>query len=415
VLWEPFSAHGPRVQRIRRNLYKSREGDRIWFEEIHPGLGLVCRQGWTSTEAHGLVRITEIENLGLAPRRARVIDGVRNLMTPGVSRRLQNEFSCLTDAYKLAERVGDCSLGVFALAAGIVDRAIPMESLLATTVWSEGWPEAVITLAPDACEAFAKGRATPPLDTARGVRAGYALSGELELAPGESRRWRMVIDTDRTQAQVSERILALRAGGSGRELDDALADSRRRLRALVGAADGVQAGGDEIATAHHFANTLFNIMRGGVFAFGGEVDGADFADFVRVRNRAAARRHAAWLAALPARLSRASLLAGAEAAGDVDLERLAREHLPLTFSRRHGDPSRPWNRFNIRVRDAAGARVLDHEGNWRDIFQNWEALGLAYPEFLEGMIARFLNASTADGYNPYRISRAGIDLSLIHI
>ena len=25
------------------------------------------------------------------------------------------------------------------------------------------------------------------------------------------------------------------------------------------------------------------------------------------------------------------------------------------------------------------------------------------------MICRFLNASTADGYNPYRITRAGID------
>jgi hypothetical protein len=33
-------------------------------------------------------------------------------------------------------------------------------------------------------------------------------------------------------------------------------------------------------------------------------------------------------------------------------ERLVLEYLPLTFSRRHGDPSRPWNKFSIRVRDA---------------------------------------------------------------
>ncbi len=409
VLWEPFSMHGPRVQRIRRHLYKSLEGDRIWFEEVNPGLGLVCRQGWTATDAHGLVRLTEIENIGSAKRRARVLDGVRNLMTPGVSRRLQNEFSCLADAYKQAERAEGSSLAIFALAAGIVDRAVPMESLLATTVWSEGWAEAVITLAPDACEAFARGRETQRIDTVRGVRAAYALCGELELGAGESRRWRLVIDTDRTQAQVSERVLALRSGGAWRELDDAMTESRRRLRALVGAADGVQAGGDEVATAHHFANTLFNIMRGGIFAFGRDIDGPDFADAVRVRNRLAASRHAEWLAALPERLSREDLLSRAEATGDLDLARLAREHLPLTFSRRHGDPSRPWNRFSIRVRNAQGARVLDHEGNWRDIFQNWEALCLAYPEFCESVIARFVNASTADGYNPYRISRAGID------
>ena len=38
------------------------------------------------------------------------------------------------------------------------------------------------------------------------------------------------------------------------------------------------------------------------------------------------------------------------------------EYLPLKFSRRHGDPSR-----------------LDYQGNWRDIFQNWEALGAVLP------------------------------------
>lgn len=409
VLWEPLSPHGARVHRVRRHLYKSLEGDRVWFEELHPALGLVYRQGWTATEAHGLVRSTEIENTGGAARHLRVLDGVRNLMVPGVSRRLQNEFSCLTDAYKQAEKIPGCPLAVFTLAAAIVDRAIPMESLLATTVWAEGWPEAELVLAPDACEAFAQGRALQLGATARGVRAACSLRGDLDLAPGETRAWRLVIDTDRTQAQVSARAAALRGCPAAAELDTAQAESRRRLRALVGAADGIQSGGDELATAHHFANTLFNVMRGGVFAFGSDADGRDFADFVRVRNRAVSARHAALLGGLPARLTLRELLDIAQAAGDTDLERLAREYLPLTFSRRHGDPSRPWNRFNIRVTDRDGAAVLDHEGNWRDIFQNWESLCLAFPEFCESVITRFLNASTADGYNPYRISRAGID------
>ena len=94
---------------------------------------------------------------------------------------------------------------------------------------------------------------------------------------------------------------------------------------------------------------------------------------------------------------------------DPDLERHAYEYLPLTFSRRHGDPSRPWNRFDIQVRDARGHRVLYFAGNWRDIFQNWEALSLSYPEFIEHVIAKFVNASTVDGHNPYRLSKDGID------
>ncbi len=89
--------------------------------------------------------------------------------------------------------------------------------------------------------------------------------------------------------------------------------------------------------------------------------------------------------------------------------RLCYTYLPLTFSRRHGDPSRPWNRFAINVKKADGSRKLDYEGNWRDIFQNWEALAYGYPEFIEGMIGTFLDATTADGYNPYRVTRSGID------
>ncbi len=94
---------------------------------------------------------------------------------------------------------------------------------------------------------------------------------------------------------------------------------------------------------------------------------------------------------------------------DPQLERLAYEYLPITFGRRHGDPSRPWNNFSINVKDANGDRLLAYQGNWRDIFQNWEALLFSYPEFIESVIAKFVNASTMDGYNPYRISEQGID------
>lgn len=99
---------------------------------------------------------------------------------------------------------------------------------------------------------------------------------------------------------------------------------------------------------------------------------------------------------------------------DADLIRLTAEYLPLKFSRRHGDPSRPWNRFSINLRDEnTGDKILDYEGNWRDIFQNWEALAYSYPEYIDGMIFKFLNASTFDGYNPYRVTKGGFDWEVI--
>jgi hypothetical protein len=105
----------------------------------------------------------------------------------------------------------------------------------------------------------------------------------------------------------------------------------------------------------------------------------------------------------------ADLLARVDEHDDRQLQRLCLDYLPVTFGRRHGDPSRPWNHFSIKLKDSTGDRLLSYEGNWRDIFQNWEALAFSYPEFTENLIARFVNASTMDGYNPYRINEQGID------
>jgi hypothetical protein len=65
--------------------------------------------------------------------------------------------------------------------------------------------------------------------------------------------------------------------------------------------------------------------------------------------------------------------------------------------------------FSIETKTEDGKIKYYYAGNWRDIFQNWEALCYSYPEFIEGIISKFVNASTIDGYNPYRIMRDGID------
>ena len=99
---------------------------------------------------------------------------------------------------------------------------------------------------------------------------------------------------------------------------------------------------------------------------------------------------------------------------DKNFRRLCLEYMPLKFSRRHGDPSRPWNKFSINtISEIDGSKILDYEGNWRDIFQNWEALAHSFPEFIESMIHKFLNATTFDGYNPYRVTKDGFDWETI--
>ncbi len=203
-------------------------------------------------------------------------------------------------------------------------------------------------------------------------------------------------------------------GGTPAEIAAARARNTAGVDELLARADGMQRSGDTMAAAHHRANVLFNIMRGGVFVDGTHFDRDDLLAFARQRNHALGAALAATGRCLAA--SRSNAAVALDAARDSlgpQGERLVLEYLPLTFSRRHGDPSRPWNRFSIRVRDAAGQRVVNYQGNWRDIFQNWEALVPSQPEFVGSMITAFLGAMTPDGYNPYRIGRDGIDWEVV--
>ena len=206
----------------------------------------------------------------------------------------------------------------------------------------------------------------------------------------------------------------LRAPARLRQLVQAdVHDGTQELRRIVCGADGIQCTAEPLRNARHFANVLFNVMRGGIFPNGYNVEASDLRAFVTQANHTVAARHAALFRKLRAGITRARMLEFAAATGDRQLERICREYLPLTFSRRHGDPSRPWNRFSIATRDATGKRILNYEGNWRDLFQNWEALAVSFPGYATAMVCKFVNASTPDGYNPYRVTRDGIDWEIV--
>ena len=179
-------------------------------------------------------------------------------------------------------------------------------------------------------------------------------------------------------------------------------------------ADGIQYTADRLISTRHFSNVLFNMMRGGVFQQQYSIGKAQLLEHIRHFNKKISEEYKDKISfTLPEEIDYDELVHFAEDTENPDLKRLCSEYLPLTFGRRHGDPSRPWNRFFIQDRNQDGSLPVNYQGNWRDIFQNWEALAFSFPEFTEGMIFRFLNASTADGYNPYRISNNGIDWEII--
>jgi hypothetical protein len=120
-------------------------------------------------------------------------------------------------------------------------------------------------------------------------------------------------------------------------------------------------------------------MRGGIFSSQHTLHKSDLLDFIRQINPKLALDHADFFAQLPETMLYPELVAYAANVLSPNLERLCREYLPLSFSRRHGDPSRPWNHFSINLKNPDGSQRLDYQGNWRDIFQNWEPLVCAFP------------------------------------
>ncbi len=412
-LWEPFSNRHMAVYDIERTIAKNVVGNKLLFTEENRTLGLRFSYLWCSAEQFGWVRKARLENIGAESVQIELLDGLQNVLPAGTDRLTQNTFSTLVDGYKRTERVGESPLILFRMEAIMVDRAEPSESLRCNTICTLGLPEANYLVSSRQLDAFRTGQQIVPEPEAKGVRGAVFAHTALTLLPADSHTWYFLADVMQDTAQVYDTLHFLQTEDAIETVEDAIQHSTEMLRSIVAQNDGVQETADEHGMARHFANTLFNTMRGGFYCDNYQIQGAAFAKHVALFNKAVAKKHSAFLGALPTTINYHDLQAQVEAQGNVQLTRLFMEYLPITFSRRHGDPSRPWNLFDIRVNDAAGNRLISYQGNWRDIFQNWEALSLSYPDYVNGIIAKFLNATTVDGYNPYKVTSEGIDWEVI--
>lgn len=409
VLWTPFVSDrsGFEIVRVvRKNLFASR----IQFEEENRTLGLRFSYEWLLSQRFGFVRRVRLENTGSDVRNLTICDGLQNLLPTGLSETFQRRFSNLADAYKLSEVLPGSDLALFSLNSLPSDRPEPSESLRCTAVWSYGTGSAKTLVSQRQIAAFRRDEPIRSERVARGVPGSFLKVWDAVLASGETVRWGVVADVNLDTAAVHD-------------LRDALAETRDKeaavveegnntdaeLRRYAAAADGLTSGRNERQAHRHLANTLLNVMRGGVPVSGYQVPVPSFRQHLRQRSPACEARNRVALSQLGDVIDRQFMLNWCGDQGDPDLERIATEYLPLCLSRRHGDPSRPWNAFRIPGRLHHGGRTVAYEGNWRDLFQNWEALAVSYPAFLQAMVLRFVNASTVDGHNPYRIHTHGVD------
>lgn len=408
-LWEPFSAHYTGIYAIERNIYKSVYGNKVLFEEINEDLGLSFSYQWMNSEKFGFIKQSTLTNNGSESCKISILDGIQNILPACINRLLQQSYSNLVDAYKKNELVYD-NIGLYMLSSVIVDKAEPSEALITNLVWSEGLDNAKILLSSRQLNNFRKGLALQTEIDIRAARGAYLINADIELAGSENKIWHIVADVNKNAGDIATlKHILKNAENIGKQLREDVIVCTKDLVKILASADGLQLSEDKLSEGRHLANVLFNVMRGGIFDDNYNIQKNDLLQFIESANATVYAKESDFLHSLSPVIDYQQLLSMAAATGELQLIRLCYEYMPLAFSRRHGDPSRPWNLFSIEMKKADGSRNLNYQGNWRDIFQNWEALALSYPSFVESMICKFVNASTADGYNPYRITREGID------
>jgi hypothetical protein len=409
-LWEPFAKEMSNIYQIERNLYKSEYGNKVIYEEINKDLGIGLQYGWYTSEKFGIIKKSVISNRNNKAVSLEILDGISNILPSGIDYDFQNEYSNLLDSYKKNELLSDTGLGLYLLSSIPVDRPEPSESLTATTVWSKGLINNKILISSNQLDNFRKGLPICTETDVRAARGAYFISASLDFEKDQSYEW--IIASEINQSSTDVANLNTLLGSKDFDLESVNIDIQNGTTNLikkVAGADGLQITNEELCSVSHFSKTMFNILRGGTYPDSYTVNTTDFKKFVHQANKRVGLELETFLAKLPGEISIQDLIGQAAVSNKPDFMRICYEYLPLSFSRRHGDPSRPWNIFSIENKNSDGSEKLDYQGNWRDIFQNWEALSLSYPEYIENIISKFVNASTSDGYNPYRIMRNGID------
>ena len=415
-VWEPFSERfSSNIFKVTRNVYKNRFGNKIIFEEFNHSLQIIFRYQWNSSNKYGFIRKSELINVSDTSYKIEFLDGIQNIMPFGVSSDLQNAASNLVDAYKRSELHQQSGVGIFALSAIIVDKAEPSEALKTNIVWSFGLQNPSYLVSSLQLSNFRKKLQITAEDDIKGEKGAYFIHDKIQLNQNSSTNWTIVADVNQDHADVAQIIKAIASKNNFEQLiADDVALGTKNLIALNASSDGLQLTNDNLRDTRHFANTLFNIMRGGIFDNNYQIEKQDFINYIKKANNVVYKNTQICLHNLPDIFALKQIKEIAVQQNDLDFERLCLEYLPLKFSRRHGDPSRPWNKFSINTQsELDGSKILDYEGNWRDIFQNWEALAHSFPDFIESMIHKFLNATTFDGYNPYRVTKDGFDWETI--
>ena len=266
LIWEPFSTLYQGLYKISRNLYKNTAGSKIIFEEINNDLNLKFTYSWASSDQLGWIRRCELVNETGKTVDVDVLDGVLNVIPYGITRETQSMMSTLMDAYKVAEWLPNSNIALFRFSSIPVDRAEPSEALRTNCIWTNGLNAKAVLLSSKQISNFRFGNEISSEQEVYGVKTSLLISDKLSLSPNSSRVWYFVADVSKDSSDVVS-LINTKKGQKDlpKFIEKSISESAVKLNSLVAMADGIQHTGDKLNDSRHFANVMFNVMRGGIF------------------------------------------------------------------------------------------------------------------------------------------------------
>ena len=120
----------------------------------------------------------------------------------------------------------------------------------------------------------------------KGEKGAYFLVDKITLEGDQAKEWHIIADVN--QSMIGIRSLT-QAMGEGNIIDQVHKDIQKGTKKLIqlcAAADGLQLTNDKRTIMRHFSNTMFNIMRGGIFDANYQIEKADFLSYLQQANKA---------------------------------------------------------------------------------------------------------------------------------
>jgi len=115
-------------------------------------------------------------------------------------------------------------------------------------------------------------------------KGAYFINKTLQLEAKETITWHIGADVNYNDASVVKLQQDLLQDNLLNLIEEDINSGTEKLVRLNAAADGLQRSNDNLRDIRHYSNTMFNIMRGGIFDNNYQIERWDFKNYIHKAN-----------------------------------------------------------------------------------------------------------------------------------